>query len=94
MNAVREELNLHLSLQPDVTDGMRPPLNLLLTSYDADCLDASFFFQNLASYMVSLTICHFYKISQPTVLGTETPEIAGAKTFCGDKMSTLKLVVK
>ena len=42
VNAVREELNLHLSLQPDVTDGMRPPLNLLLTSSDADCLDVSF----------------------------------------------------
>ena len=42
--AVREELNLHLSLQPDVTDGMRPPLNLLLTSPDADCLVAVFFF--------------------------------------------------
>ena len=28
--AVREELNLHLSFQLDVTDGMRPPLNLLL----------------------------------------------------------------
>ena len=26
--AVREELILHLSLQPDVSDGMRPPLNL------------------------------------------------------------------
>ena len=59
--AVREELNLHLSLHLDVTDGMRPPLNLLLTGSDADCLDASFFLLTccpyLASYTVSFTIC-------------------------------------
>ena len=51
MIAVREELNLHLCLKLDVTDGKRPPLNFLTFLHClADCF-------RYLSYSTFLIVC-------------------------------------